>query len=61
MDDVRGIAADLARQRTDLEAEKKRRQERGENLSLVLAKLAELRSLIEKVRRDSVVDGDALS
>jgi hypothetical protein len=61
MDDVRRIAADLARQRADLEAEKERRQERGEDLSVVLMKLAELRSRMEKVRQEPSADGDALS
>lgn len=60
MNDVRGLAADLARQRDDLEAEKKRRTQRGEDLSSVLAKLAELRQRMEKLHEGVEGDGEAL-
>lgn len=60
VDDMEQIAADLARQRTDLQIEKERRQQRGENLSEVVTKLAELRSRIEKLRTDSDAEDNAM-
>lgn len=50
MDEVDLVAANLARQRADLEAEKKRREQRGDDLSGVLSKLAELRRRMEKLK-----------
>lgn len=61
MDDVGRIAADLARQRADLEAEKLHRQRRNQDLSAVLAKLEELRSRIEQSRRNADESDDELS
>jgi hypothetical protein len=61
MNDVDRIAADLARQRADLEAEKLRRQRRNQDLSAVLAKLEQLRSRIERSRRDAGEADDELS
>jgi hypothetical protein len=61
MDDVSRIAADLARQRGDLELEKRRREDRKENVGDVLAKLEELRRRIQRSRRDPDSADDELS
>lgn len=53
MDEVDAVAAELVRQRADLEAEKKRREQRGEDLSGVLSKLAELRHRIQTLKDGS--------
>ena len=49
--DVTLAAADLARMRADLEAEKVRRKERGDDLTEILAKLAELRTRMEPLQK----------
>lgn len=53
MDEVDAVAAELVRQRADLEAEKKRREQRGDDLSGVLSKLAELRNRMENLKDGS--------
>ena len=50
MDEVDLVVANLARQRADLEAEQKRREQRGDDLSGVLSQLAELRQRMRKLK-----------
>lgn len=49
MDEVGLMAADLARQRMALERETEQCMQRGEDLTAVLAKLAELRARLESI------------
>lgn len=56
MDDVKILRVDLARQRAHLQALKEERQQRGDDLTEVLGKLAELRQRIEKLG-DGTDDG----
>ena len=59
MDEVLVIAADLARQRADLEAEQRLREQRGEDLVDVLTKLQAMQPRGESTEAELDPPGEA--